>query len=190
MRHLLPQEIDLLVDGDVGFGVTPLRAHIAECGDCRARVDELRAVAAALDALPHFTPRLGFADRVLNDVQIIEPWHVALVENARRLVPRSAPMRALAAIGASAAALLVSGSAAWLAFRVDLAAWTYNVVIDRSREGLLAGAGDILRALFADLPTGLTAGTLALGAMVLAGTALGAVAGFRRLAAAASAKRS
>ena len=28
-RHLLPNEIDLLVDGDTGFGVQPLREHVA-----------------------------------------------------------------------------------------------------------------------------------------------------------------
>ena len=36
-RHLLPNEIDLLVDGEAGFGVAPLRAHVAECDECRAQ---------------------------------------------------------------------------------------------------------------------------------------------------------
>ena len=36
-RHLLPAEIDLLLDEEVGFGVSPLRAHVQACADCRAR---------------------------------------------------------------------------------------------------------------------------------------------------------
>jgi len=43
-RHLLPNEIDLLVDGEAGFGVAPLRAHVAECDDCPALVRHLRSV--------------------------------------------------------------------------------------------------------------------------------------------------
>ncbi|MEX2182058.1 MAG: hypothetical protein WD771_08450 [Gemmatimonadaceae bacterium] len=187
-RHLLPQEIDLLVDGDVGFGVAPLRAHVDECAECRDRVASLGSVALALDALPHFAPRRDFSDQVMQQVQVIEPWHVAFAEGARRLIPTSAPIRALAAVGAGAAALAISGSAAWLAFRVDLAAWTYNVVLDRSREGLMAGAGALVRAAFADVP-GASLTTIAVGTAVLALTALGALAGFRRLAAAARASR-
>jgi hypothetical protein len=167
-RHLLPPEIDLLVDGDVGFGVAPLRAHVAECGECRARVDELRAVADSLDELPRFTPRVGFADRIQGEIQIVEPWHVALTETVRRMIPESAPMRALAAVGAGVAGITISGRAVWLAFRVDLATWTYNVFLDVTREGLLAGAGTVVRAAFADLPgTEISAGTIGLGLGVL-----------------------
>ena len=190
-RHLLPQELDLLIDADGGFGVAPLRAHVEECDDCRARVDALRAVALDLDALPRFAPRVGFADRVLTQVQVIEPWYVALGETVRRAIPTSTPMRALAALGAGAAALTISGSAVWLAFRVDLAAWSYQVLTDRTREAVVAGAGSVLRAVLGGAPaSGITTGTLALGVVLLALTSVGAVAGFRRLAATANAKRS
>ena len=189
-RHLLPQELDLLVDGDVGFGVAPLRSHLDECDECRERVTSLRAVTAALDAVPHLTPRRDFSDLVMQRVQVIEPWHLAALETARRLIPTSAPMRILAAVGSGVAALVISGSAAWLAFRIDLASWTYNVALERTRDGLLAGGAEILRTVFADASgAGLTSDKLLLGAAVLAVTALGAVAGFRRLAAAARAKR-
>ena len=66
-RHLLPDEIDLLLDDDeVGFGVAPLKAHIRDCADCRARVDEARFVVEALEDIPHFAPSHRFADRVLD----------------------------------------------------------------------------------------------------------------------------
>ena len=52
-RHLLPNEIDLLVDGEAGFGVAPLRAHILECSDCRERLEDARVVVDALESLPY-----------------------------------------------------------------------------------------------------------------------------------------
>jgi len=193
-RHLLPNEIDLLVDGDAGFGVAPLRAHLSECDDCRARFDELRIVAEAVDSLPHFTPKLRFADGIMQNVQIVEPWHVALSESVKRLVPSSAPMRLLAGAGAGLAAVTISGSAAWLAFRGDLAGWVVNLFIDRTRQGIVAGAGEVAAgALGSEAATTLAAGglpTLAIVGSVLTLAAVGAVLAFRRLAATAAANRS
>jgi hypothetical protein len=186
-RHLLPQELDLLVDGDVGFGVAPLRAHAESCDDCRAQLDELRAIAAQLDTLPHFVPRHGFADRVMTQVQVIEPWHVALTEQARALVPQSTGLRVLAAVGAGLVATTISGSALWFAFRADLLAWSYSTMVDQGSKGLWAGlasaAGDVVSSR-GDLSV------LALGAAALTLTSLGAVMAFRRLAATARANRS
>jgi hypothetical protein len=192
-RHLLPNEIDLLVDGDAGFGVAPLRAHLAECDECRARHDELLAVAESVEALPHFTPNLRFSDSIMTKVQIVEPWHVAASEYALRFVPASTPMRVLAAASAGVIGLTISGSAAWLALRGDLAGWVVSLFIDRSRQTLVAGAGEVAAsALGADATTTLAAGglgTLGLTSAVLALTAIGAVYGFRRLAATARANR-
>lgn len=192
-RHLLPNEIDLLVDGDAGFGVGPLRAHLAECVDCRARYDELRIVADALESLPHHTPSLRFSDSVMAKVQVIEPWHVALTESAKRLMPASTPMRVLAGIGAGAAAVTISGSAAWLAFRGDLAGFVLNLFVDRTRDSIMAGASEVAAsALGADATATLASGGPAMAALsagVLAVTAVGAVFAFRRLAATARATR-
>lgn len=193
-RHLLPNEIDLLVDGDAGFGLAPLRAHVGECGECRQRYDELHAVAASVEAVPHFTPTLRFADGVMAKVQVVEPWHVAMTETAKRFVPASTPMRVLLGAGAGVAALAVSGSAAVLAFRGDLAGWVVSLFIDRTRQTLVTGAGEVAAsALGADATTTLASGglaTLALTSAVLAVAAIGAVIGFRRLAVTARAHRS
>jgi hypothetical protein len=182
-RHLLPNELDLLVDGDAGFGVSPLRAHVESCTECRERVDALRAVADRLDALPHCSPRLGFSDRVMTNVQVIEPWHVALRESAERLIPASTPMRVMAGLGAGVAAMAISGSALWLAFRADLAAWTYGVALDRGRDGLLATLTELVRVALDAPGTGVA--TLGAAVAVLSVTVVGAVFGFRRLAAVA-----
>ena len=186
-RHLLPQELDLLVDGDVGFGVTPLRAHVESCDDCRGRLDELRAVAARLDALPHFVPRHGFADRVMSQVQVIEPWHVALTEQARAFVPQSTAVRVLAAVGAGLVATTISGSALWLAFRADLLSWSYGSIVDQGSKGLWAGLAATTRELVSSRTD---VGVLALGGAALTVTAVGAVVAFRRLAVTARANRS
>lgn len=186
-RHLLPQELDLLVDGDVGFGVAPLRAHAESCDDCRAQLDALRAIASELDSLPHFVPRHGFADRVMTQVQVIEPWHVALTEQARSLVPQSTGLRVLAAVGAGLVATTISGSALWFAFRADLLAWSYGTVVDQGSKELLAGLAATAREL---VGTRGDLSVLALGAAALTVTSLGAVLAFRRLAATARANRS
>lgn len=193
-RHLLPNELDLLVDGESGFGVAPLRNHLGECSDCRARYEALREVADTIETMPHFTPKLRFADEVMTKVQVIEPWHVALVEAARRIIPTSAPMRVLAGVGAGAMAIAISGGSLWLAFRADLATWTLSVLADRSRETLVSGAGEVAAsALGSDATAAIASGgptSLLLTSAILAIVALGAALGFRRLAATARATRS
>lgn len=186
-RHLLPQELDLLVDGDGGFGLAPLRAHAESCDDCRGQLDELRAVAAQLDSLPHLVPRHGFGDRVMNQVQVIEPWHVALTEQARALVPQSTGFRVLAGVGAGLVATTISGSALWLAFRADLLAWSYGSVLDQGSRGLWTGLAAAARELVASRGD---VGVIALGATALTATSIGAALAFRRLAATARANRS
>ena len=193
-RHLLPNEIDLLVDGDASSGPSPLRAHLAACDDCRARYDELHRVTVSVDSLPHFTPRLRFVDTVMAQVQVVEPWHVALASTAEHLIPTSRPMRALAGVGAVTAAVTITGTVVWLATRADLASWIFSVAAGLGRRTLVAGAGDVAaNALGADATSALARGGLPLAALTagsLALAALGAALLFRRLAASARATRS
>ena len=193
-RHLLPNEIDLLVDGTAGAGLAPMRAQLAECDDCRARYDELRIVSEAVEAVPHFVPKLRFADSVMAGVQVTEPWHVGVTESAKRLVPTNRPMRLLGLTGASIGAVAISGAAAWLAFRGDLAGWVLDLMVDRGRVGIVSGASALAtNALGSDGATTLATGglqTIAILAALLPVTAIGALLGFRRIAATAAAKRS
>ena len=123
-RHLLPDEIDLLLDGEVGFGVAPLKAHVTDCAECRGRLDEARSVAEALEHLPRFAPQPLFANRVMARVQVFQPWHVAARDTARAaaraLVPASPPARAFAAGLAITVAAVLTGVSVWLATRADL----------------------------------------------------------------------
>lgn len=188
-RHLLPNELDLLLDGEVGFGVSPLRAHVDACAECRARLDEVRIVVEALDDLPRFAPAPSFADRVMANVQVVEPWHVALVAGAQRLVEKTTPMRTVMAATASVVAVAISTAAVWLAIRADVAMYLAGLADERLRAWAGATARTAAQAVFG-------AGALdALAAQgpaafvglvaVVAASAGGAALGLRSLAAAA-----
>ncbi len=185
-RHLLPDEIDQLLDGEVGFGVTPLRAHVESCPECESKLADARLIVDALEDLPHFVPSHRFADRVMAQVQVVEPWHIAFAETAKRFVPRSQPVRVLMGATASMMALAISGSALWLAFRADMALYAFNLVTDRARTVIVNGAADVIGSMFGQ--TGLdavrTGGLtgLVVGSAVIVAAAGGATMGFRALA--------
>jgi anti-sigma factor RsiW len=93
-RHLLPNEIDLLVDGEAGFGVADLRAHLDECPDCRARYEDERVIVDALESLPHFAPDSRLADRVMAQVPVFVPAHVVARDSVAQWIPRAGMARA------------------------------------------------------------------------------------------------
>jgi hypothetical protein len=178
-RHLLPHEFDLLLDGDAGFGLGPLRAHVRDCAACRTEFEEAQAVLGALDAIPHLAPTPGFADRVMSQVPVFEPWHVALADTARALVPASAAMRLVVAVGAIGVGTIASLATLWLVARVDLLALATGLTADRSRAALGDVGGRLATTLLGDGAHGASGGLLllALAAAVLA--LLGGAVGLR-----------
>ena len=187
-RHLLSNELDLLLDGEAGFGVAQLRAHVDACADCRARLDEARLVANALECLPHLAPRTGFADRVLSRVQIVEPWHVAALNSVQRFVPDSRPLRVVALATVGLTTLAISAGAVWIALSANLTVGSATVVPGRMRTALVALAQQGLEAVLgASAAQALEAsGSVAMAAAAVAVlAAVGAAAvGFRALASA------
>jgi hypothetical protein len=189
-RHLLPNEIDLLVDGEVGFGVAPLRAHVRQCAECRARVDEALEVVNALEEIPHLAPSSLFADSVMVQVQVFQPWHVAAREGVARLVPRSLPARfAAGAIGVVAASVLGIVSL-WIGSRFGALTFLSGTALQRGREVAVSVAEGVVGAAFGPAAFGLframgTAG-LIVSTLVLVLGATAAVFGMRRLATASS----
>jgi hypothetical protein len=187
-RHLVPNEIDLLVDGEAGFGVAPLRAHIDECGECRALVEDARIVVDALEALPHFAPDSRLADRVMSQVPVFVPAHVAARDSVSRWLPEAGPARmAAAAIFTSAAGVLTLGLI-WLATQGDAAVFMTELLGDRLRGVVVGAARDLAVSLLGESALAALQATGAIGvSLLLAGfilTAFGTVAGIRRLAAA------
>jgi anti-sigma factor RsiW len=189
-RHLLPNEIDLLVDGEVGFGVAPLRAHLRECAECEAKVDEAREVATALEELPHLAPSTLFSERVMSQVQVFEPWHVAARDSLARLVPRSTPARAAAVVFGSGAAIVLASLSIWIAGRLDILAFLSGAAVQRSREVITSLVEGVIGTAFGPAALSFVRGTGSVGLIIatlaLAGAAGIAVMGVRRLATASS----
>lgn len=187
-RHLLPNEIDLLLDGDVGFGVAPLRAHVDDCAECEARLSDARVVVDALEDLPHFAPKVRFTDRVMAQVQVIEPWYAPALDAARRLVPRSVPVRVVTVATAAIVATVLSAGAVWLALRADAVLYVFGLVADKARTALVSSAGALIGETLGQpgldaFRSGSLSG-LALGAGLVLIALGGATFGFRALASA------
>ena len=133
-RHLLPDEIDQLLDGEAGFGVAPLVAHVDSCDRCRAQLAEAREVVNALEHLPHFAPAQRFADRVMAQVQVFEPWHVTALDTVKQWVPSSRPARAFGLAAASVLALVISVTVVWMAVRLDAFLFFADLAGHRNHE--------------------------------------------------------
>ena len=146
-RHLLPNEIDLLLDEESGFGVQALRDHVRSCKDCKARLDEAQVVASALAEVPHLAPRFGLADRVMTQVPVFVPWHVAARDSVVRLIPTGTVARALAATIVAVVGTLVTGVTLWVATRGDVLAVVTGLVSDQAREAATAAAGSMVAGL-------------------------------------------
>ena len=185
-RHLLPNEIDLLVDGEAGFGVAPLRAHILECGDCRERLEDARIVVDALESLPHFAPDSRLADRVMARVPVFVPAHVAARDSVARWLPQSSATRVAAVALGSAVAGLFTVAVLWLALRGDAVLFMTGVLGDRIRSAVMGAGRDMVLALLGESAFAALQATGAVGASLLVLgfllTALGTIAGIRRLA--------
>jgi hypothetical protein len=189
-RHLLPNEIDLLLDGDVGFGMAPLRAHAASCDRCSAELESARLVVEALDHLPRFAPSPLFADRVMAHTRVFQPWHVAALDSARRILPASGPARVLVGVAASSVALMLTVLSVFLVTQLDALVFVGQLALQRGRDLLLGSLDAIggsllgdaaLQALRASGATGVILGIAAvIGSGALAAGALRAAAAASR----------
>jgi hypothetical protein len=172
-RHLLPDEIDELLDGQVGFGVAPLEAHIRECEVCRAEIEAGRRVVDAIEHLPRLAPSPLFAERVMAKVDVYEPWHVAARDAAAnwavRLTPRSRPMRIAAGAAGLSIAAVLSVACVWLGSHLDALFFVGTIVRARLRDTLLEQLGAAVSAIFGPQSVGaLRAGGPALLLAILA----------------------
>jgi anti-sigma factor RsiW len=185
-RHLLPNEIDLLVDGEAGFGVAPLRAHIQECPECRDRLEDARVVVEALESLPHFAPDSRLAERVMAQVPVFVPAHVAARDTVRRWLPQSAAARIAAVAVAGSMAFTLTLGMVWLALQGDAMVFLSGLLGDRIRTAVVGAARDLAVALLGDAALAALQGLGAVGASILLLAfllaAAGTIAGIRRLA--------
>ncbi|MBA2683396.1 MAG: hypothetical protein H0U66_02765 [Gemmatimonadaceae bacterium] len=167
-RHLLPEEIDLLLDGEVGFGTPPLKAHVRSCAVCSEELKGARALVRQLEHLPLIAPSPLFAVRVMERVQLFVPWHVTLFDSVRGLIPQSRALRFAAAGMFASIAIVLTVVSAWVFTRIDAVMFTADLVLERIRNAALGALGSGISALFGEAARPLLAG----GAMGLALAAL------------------
>jgi hypothetical protein len=185
-RHLLPNEIDLLLDEETGFGVQPLKEHVRACAECRAQLHEAQEVAAALSALPQLAPRIGLADRVMSQVPVFVPWHVAARDSVARWVPTGPMARAAAALIIAVVGTAITGITLWVATRGDMVSALTGVAGEGVRGTVASAFGELVVALLgpqvfqAVQTVGPIGFALALGGFVV--SSIGTVLGLRRLA--------
>lgn len=147
-RHLLPEEIDQLLDGDVGFGTAPLKMHLRACDTCRAELDDARALVRQLEHLPHYQPSAVFADRVLGQVQVFVPWHVTALDTLRGWMPQTRTGRAFAWTGFGSAAVVLTAVSLWLLTRLDAVIFAIDMAVGRVRAAVGSGLADVVATLF------------------------------------------
>jgi hypothetical protein len=193
-RHLLPDEIDLFLEDEAGAGAPGLVAHVAECAECRAQVDDARFVIRELERLPRLAPSHRFADAVMQEVSVIVPWHVALRDTAVRFLPATPAARAAAVAVASLSAAAISGGIIWIFSQGNVPVALTSVAETQMRDLLVNSGARIVSALFGEealamLARSGTAGLAALFAGLVAIT-IGTVASLRAVALAASRRRS
>lgn len=192
-RHLLPDEIDLLLDDEVGFGVSPLKAHVRECADCRAQVEEARFVVDALEDVAHFSPSHSFADRVMSQVPVFVPWHVAARESALAWLPQSRTARIAVGALATTVASVLTVLILWITTQTDVLQLASGVAGDRARSLMFDASREVLSTVFGDQMFAVIqrTGTLGIAAALLGllAAAGGSVAGLRALAIASSRRR-
>ncbi len=146
-RHLRPDEFELLLDGEEGFGVAPLRAHVKTCVSCQLEYEQARLLMITLDTLPDFAPSRLFADRVMSQVQVFEPWHAAALTTAKQFVPATRPARVAAGLGAALSAGVLTASITWAVARADIAVLLAQVGLEKFRDQAEAAFSDVLSTI-------------------------------------------
>jgi hypothetical protein len=151
-RHLLPDEIDQLLDGETGFGIAPLEAHVRECAECRAELEAGRRVVDAMERLPRLAPSPLFADDVMAQVHIYEPWDVAARDTVGRwigaLVPQSRPLRVVAGALGLSVATAFSIACLWLGAHLDAVFFFGSIVRARLRDAVVEQIGAAVSTVF------------------------------------------
>jgi fermentation-respiration switch protein FrsA (DUF1100 family) len=192
-RHLLPTEIDLLLDDEEGFGVAPLKAHVRNCPDCLARLEDARLVTDSIEELAHFAPSFRFADSVMAQVPVFVPWHVAARDSVKAWIPASRPAR-VAAIGlAASVASVLTVAILWIASQTDVLVFATGMAGSELRDLLVDGGRNALLTLFGSQTLALASQAGMVGMSLLFGGFLAIAAtatfGLRRMAIASSRRR-
>lgn len=151
-RHLLPDEIDQLLDSEVGFGTAPLAAHLQDCPVCRAEYEAGRRCIDAIERLPGLTASPLFTSHVMARVNVYQPWDVAARDAVDaligKLVPASPRLRVLAGGAALSLATVLSVACVWLGGHLDAVFFFGALARERLRDALFQQLGGLVTAVF------------------------------------------
>jgi hypothetical protein len=141
-NHPAADRLEALVEGtlDAADRVV-LESHLRSCSTCAVRVDEWRALFAALSSLPQYEPSLAFGDRVMARVRIRpraawQEWADRATALAARVAPRTNYGWSLA-VALLALPVSLGGSAiGWLISQSYL---TKETLLGYTRESMVEG---------------------------------------------------
>lgn len=186
-HHLSPDDIDQLLDGEDSPEDAPLWAHVQHCDACIASLAHAQELLGALQAMPDFTPSPRFADGVMRQVQVFEPWHVALARTLRPFIPAGRLAQLTAGVAALTVAGLGTAAVSWALARADMAVILAEIGVSELQAQLQAAGTDVANALVGpSAMAALASSPPATLALVLGGFLLATglcVLGMRRLAA-------
>jgi hypothetical protein len=193
-RHLLPDEFEDILDGDAGDDAPALRDHLDTCADCKAELTRRSELSRELEHLPHLGPAPLFSYRVMSQVQVFEPWHVALRDSVRRLVPQTKAARWIGGVTAVMIAAVMTMAGIWAALNTE-SAWLFaEVGVKRVRAGVLGSIKGALETVFGRDALNALEGTGMMGTLIAASIVIGvilvAAIGFRVVALASRRRRS
>ena len=117
--HLTPDEIDSWLSGSLA---REWQQHLDECQTCLERVRLEREIVDQIGTLPLMSPADGFADRIMAEVSVPDPFSIRSLQATQR---RLFATRKSVAVAASLALFLVgsmAGSIAWSLANADVLA--------------------------------------------------------------------
>lgn len=86
--HLETELLQAMAEGELDPARSePARAHLAGCGRCRAELEGWQLLFSELEELPDLGPAMGFADRVMAEVEVRPPLGERVADHLRRLLP-------------------------------------------------------------------------------------------------------
>jgi hypothetical protein len=146
--HLDSADIELLLDDEHAPAAQPLAAHAARCDQCRTAVEEARFVAEMLTTAPHLKPTRDFSERVMGNVTVSSPWHVAVGQSVRAAVPEQGVARTGLVAGGVLAGIVTTAGAVWVALRADQATMVGSMLLERAQATGLRVANGVAGTVF------------------------------------------
>jgi len=90
MYHPTAERLEALIEGTLDPGeAVVVESHVLGCAQCETEAEELRALFDALGRMGHFSPSHGFADRVMLQVRLPDPWYVRAGQALQTFIPRT-----------------------------------------------------------------------------------------------------